>query len=278
MEENTNIMLPNAMQLQEINKGNFELAQRKAKLLASSNLVPKAYINNVANCMIAIEMAQRIGASELMVMQHLNIIYGTPSWSSTFLIAAINTCVRFETLKFRFTGEKGTDSWGCIAYTKDKYSGEILEGAEITISIAKKEGWFDKNGSKWKSIPQLMLQYRSAAFFSRVYCPEITMGMQTADEVIDVGIRQTINIDETNNDKELERILEHLKTITTLDDLEAFENSCSEYPIAEQVKERKQQIMLENELGDQTEGDKNTKTPTLFTPTYIKKGKDINGK
>jgi hypothetical protein len=275
MEENTNIMMPNAMQLVEVNKGNFELAQKKAKLLSMSDLVPKAYRNNVSNCMIAIEISQRIGASELMVMQHLNIINGMPSWSSTFLIASINSSIRFETLKFRFIGEKGTDTWGCIAHTKDRYSGEILEGAEVTIAMSKKEGWYGKNGSKWQSIPQLMLQYRSAAFFSRVYCPEITMGMQTADEIIDVGTRPTINIEETNNDKELERILEHLKTVKTIEDLEALENSCSEYPISEQLKQRKQEILLENELNTNN----NTENPTLFTPTYSKKsGKEANEK
>jgi len=167
---------------------NFALAQRMAKALCESSLVPKEYQKNTPNCLIALEMANRIGASPLMVMQHLNIIYGKPSWSSTFLIASINSCGRFESLRYKYIGEKNTDSWGCIAYTTDRKTGEILEGAEITIGMAKKEGWFSKSGSKWQSLPQLMLQYRSAAFFSRVYCPEITMGMQTADEVVDTGI------------------------------------------------------------------------------------------
>jgi hypothetical protein len=169
------------------NGENFELAQRIAKALSTSNLVPKEYQNNIPNTLIAIEMANRIGASPLMVMQHLNIIHGRPSFSSTFLIAAINSCGRFEALKYKFFGDRDNDSWGCIAYTKDKESGEIIEGAAATIKMAKDEGWYAKNGSKWKTIPQLMLQYRSAAFFSRVYCPEITMGMQTVEEVIDTG-------------------------------------------------------------------------------------------
>ena len=175
-------------------KESWEFQVRKATAYSQSTLVPKDYQGKekIANCLIAIEMAGRIGASELMVMQHLNIIYGRPSWSSTFLIASINSCGRFNALRFKFTGQINTDTWGCIAHTVEKSTGEVLQGAEVTIGIAKKEGWYDKNGSKWKTMPELMLQYRSAALFSRVYCPEITMGMQSHEEVEDAGV---INID-----------------------------------------------------------------------------------
>lgn len=36
-------------------------------------------------------------------------------------------------------------------------------------------------------MPQLMLMYRAAAFFGRVYCPEILNGMHTADEIQDIS-------------------------------------------------------------------------------------------
>jgi len=176
---------------------NFELAQRVAKSLASSSLVPKEYQNNIPNAMIALEMASRIGASPLMVMQHLYIVHGKPSWSSSFLISAINTCGRFEPLKFDIKGQG--DSLECIAWTQDK-SGNKLESPKITMAMAKAEGWHGKSGSKWKTMPELMIRYRAAAFFSRLYCPEITMGMQTAEEVIDVTYQEVSNID---NDSEV---------------------------------------------------------------------------
>lgn len=165
------------------NAENFELAQRVAKSLASSSLVPREYQNNIPNTLIALEMASRIGASPLMVMQHLYIVHGKPSWSSSFLISAINTCGRFEPLRFEINGSG--ENLSCIAWTVDK-SGNRLESPKITFEMAKKEGWVQKNGSKWQTMPELMIRYRAAAFFSRLYCPEITMGMQTAEEVIDV--------------------------------------------------------------------------------------------
>ena len=168
---------------------NFELAQRIAKSLITSDLVPKQYHNNLPNALIALEMASRIGASPLMVMQHLNIIQGRPSWSSTFIISAINSCGRFEPLNYKLEGTG--DSLSCYAYTKDK-DGNLLEGPKVTMEMAKAEGWVNKNGSKWKTMPELMIRYRSAAFFGRLFAPEITMGMQSAEEVIDVVAHEDI--------------------------------------------------------------------------------------
>ena len=49
----------------------FELAQRKAKIYAQSDLVPKEYRDNIGNVLIAQNMAARMGADTLMVMQNL---------------------------------------------------------------------------------------------------------------------------------------------------------------------------------------------------------------
>mgnify|MGYP000977903975 FL=1 len=166
----------------------FELLQRQAKMFTHSTLVPQQFQGeqNMGNAIIALEMATRMNASPLMVMQNLYIVYGNPGWSSKFLIATFNQCGRFEAIKYRPTGEKGTDSQGIIAYTREKGSDEIIAGHEVTIALAKQEGWYDKKGSKWKTMPDQMLRYRAAAWLIRTTAPEISMGLQTADEIIDV--------------------------------------------------------------------------------------------
>lgn len=164
----------------------FELLQRAAKLLGASTLVPDVYKGNLPNCVIALNMAQRLGADPLLVMQNLYVVHGRPSWSAQFLIACFNQCGRFTTMKFKWVGARGKDTWGCIAYAKELSSGEVIEGPEITIALAKEEGWYQKNGSKWKTLPQLMLMYRAAAWLVRTYAPEISMGLQTQEEIHDV--------------------------------------------------------------------------------------------
>lgn len=163
----------------------FALLQRMANMFVGSTLVPEQFRGekNFGNCVIALNMAQRLGADPLMVMQNLYVVYGTPSWSSKFMIAMFNQCGRYESIRYEETGTKGTDTQGIIAWAKEKSTGEILKGPEITIKTAKDEGWFAKSGSKWKTMPDQMLRYRAAAWFIRTTAPELSMGLQTIDEV-----------------------------------------------------------------------------------------------
>ena len=167
------------------NEENFAVAQRMCKALAASSLVPVAYQGNISNCMIALEISQRTNASPLMIMQNLYIVHGNPGWSSQYIIASINSCGRFSPLQFEMVGEQGKDTWGCFAKAKG-IDGEIYTGATVTITMAKAEGWVQKKGSKWQSMPEVMLRYRAASFFGRVYAPEILMGMKSSDEIEDI--------------------------------------------------------------------------------------------
>ena len=163
--------------------GSWELAQRIGKAFAASSLVPQQYQGNLANCIVALEMANRMGASPLMVMQNLYIVHGNPGWSSKFLIASFNQCGRFSALRY----EWNPDRTGCRAWAVEKATGERIDGPLVTLAMAKDEGWSTKSGSKWKTMPELMLMYRSAAFLIRTYAPEISMGLRSDDEIIDMG-------------------------------------------------------------------------------------------
>lgn len=163
----------------------FELAQRVAKCFAASTLVPKDYQNNLPNCVIALNMASRMGADPMMCMQNLHVVHGRPAWSAQFLIATFNKCGRFSAIRYEFVGQEGTDTWGCRAKATELATGEVLTGTTVTIAMAKREGWFQKSGSKWQSMPEQMLMYRAAAWFVRAYAPEIAMGLQTAEEMRD---------------------------------------------------------------------------------------------
>lgn len=163
----------------------FELAQRAAKALSLSSLVPKEFQGNLPNCIIALELAQRIGASPLLVMQNLYVVYNRPAWSAKFLIASFNQCGRFTAIRYKWSGTEGKDDWGCQAWAGEKSSGEEIVGPLITIALAKKEGWYSKQGSKWQTIPQLMLMYRAAAWLVNTHAPEISMGLNTEEEIHD---------------------------------------------------------------------------------------------
>ena len=163
---------------------NFIMAMQMAKALSESTIVPQTYQKNPSNCLIAIEQAQRMNISPLMVMQNLYPIQGKPSWSSKFLIASINASRKFDMeLQYDETKDKDGKPYSCVAWTMK--NGRRIEGMEVNMQMAKDEGWLGKNGSKWKTMPQLMLRYRAASLFSSLNCPELTMGIYTKEEIED---------------------------------------------------------------------------------------------
>jgi hypothetical protein len=166
----------------------WELAQRIGRAFAASTLVPQAYQGNLANCIVALEMANRMGASPLMVMQNLYIVHGSPSWSSKFLIASFNQCGRFSAMRYAWSADRKA----CRAWAVEKATGERIEGPEVSMAMAQAEGWSTKSGSKWKTMPELMLMYRAAAFLIRTYAPEISMGLRTEEESIDMGMADVV--------------------------------------------------------------------------------------
>ena len=205
----------------------FDQLQRVAKALCASTLVPAqyraftevksygkvtGYTPNPAglpNCVVALNMAMRMGADPLMVMQNLYVIEGRPSWSSQFIIAAINSCGRFSPLRFDISepskeevvkykavvwkNDKKTEEQRettiqhrtCRAWVIEKETGDRLDGPTVSMQMAIDEGWLTKNGSKWQTMPEIMLRYRAASLFGRLYAPELLMGLQTQEEVRD---------------------------------------------------------------------------------------------
>ena len=220
----------------------FDTMQRVCSFFASSDLVPDNYkaqlkplpagadentiaaikaentaikTKAIANCMIAVEVASRIGASPLMVMQNMAVIYGRPSWSSKFLIATVNSCGRFEPLQFRFTDKgalgmvdytdytynpqtrrkeaitkqfdgKKIHDIECVAFTTKRGSDGVLESSPVSVRLAVQEGWYTKNGSKWQTMTKQMLMYRAASMWTNAYAPELSMGMRTVEEQQDI--------------------------------------------------------------------------------------------
>ena len=158
-----------------------------AQIYANSQCVPSKFQGKPNDCYVAIEIANEINKSLLFVMNALDIIKGKPSWTGQGCISLINSSKKFEDdLDFIFNGEIGSDDWCCVAYAKKKSTGKVCYSEPISIKMAKAEGWYQKDGSKWRTFPGQMMRYRSASFFARVYCPEVLLGLQTTEEIEDV--------------------------------------------------------------------------------------------
>ena len=165
------------------NKDQFNQLLRAAQMLSQTSIIPQSYQGKPQDCFVAIEMANRMGVSPLVVMQNMYVVKGKPAWAGQACTMFINSCGKFTQVKHVYTGEKGTDSRGCYVTATRISDGIQVNGVEVTIAMAKAEGW--TSNTKWRNMPELMLAYRASAFFARVHCPEALMGVQLVDEIYD---------------------------------------------------------------------------------------------
>lgn len=165
----------------------FTDAWRMARCLSASSMVPDAFRGEMGtpNCMIALELASRLKTSIFMIMQNLYIIHGRPAFSAQFVIASIQACGRYSPLKYEYRRDAKGKPFACKAVATELATGERLEGPEVSMEMAQSEGWLAKSGSKWKTMPEVMLRYRAASFFGRAYAPDVMMGFRSAEEVYD---------------------------------------------------------------------------------------------
>lgn len=164
----------------------FETAKQMAKILAGSEIVPQGYRGKNYDCLIAVDMANRMGVSPIVIMQNSQIVQGNFSWKGTACKAMIDGCGKYKDSYYVEIGERGTDSWGYYLEAIDKRDRKV-KGCTVDIAMAKAEGWYSKNGSKWKTMPELMLKYRAAAFFFRTECASLAMGFLTTEEQEDIA-------------------------------------------------------------------------------------------
>ena len=176
------------------NPAAFDQIWRAAKLFSESDLVPTSYKGKPANCFIAIEMADRMGIAPFAMLQSLVIIQGKPSMEAKLITALVNDSGVFvDPLEYEIVGDDPYASdYKVRAFATMKKTGKTCLGPWIDYRMVKGEGWLDKGGSKWKTMPEMMFRYRAASFFAKIYCSNITFGMQTREEMEDV--REPVNV------------------------------------------------------------------------------------
>ncbi len=172
----------------------FEAAQRVGTLLASSTMVPAQFQKNVANCVIALNLAERLRVDTFMMMQSMYVIKGRPGIEAKLAIALVESTGRFTPLEYRCEG-KGTTKMkverpdSCVAFATDIKTKKVIEGPKVTWAMAEAEKWTQDNGSeisKWQTMPELMFQYRAAMFFAQVNCPGALLGLRSLEELEDM--------------------------------------------------------------------------------------------
>ena len=169
--------------------GRFEQIQRVAKVFSECALAPAHYKGKLADCIIAVQMAVRMGVDPFMFMQHTYVIGGKLGIEAQLKIALVNQRKTFDgPIQWRFEGERLTPEWTCTAFATDRRSGALCE-MPITWAMVKAEGWLEKANSKWKTIPEKMFRWRSASWLIDVCDPEAALGLPASDDLEDAPDR-----------------------------------------------------------------------------------------
>ncbi len=182
-----------------------------AKMLARAENLPRGYRENPGSCLVALQMARATGLGFLPVVQNLVMIDGNAAWKSPFVIAMIKTCGLFRDIDFIETHDDNKKKLACRMIATRVSDGRVLDGMTVTLDLAKSEGWMGRKGSKWQTMPDQMLDYKAAQFFARKWCPEVTCGLYTVDDIADAnasrdlvataGTAETDKLDKTKKRK-----------------------------------------------------------------------------
>lgn len=222
----------NQMQQSNMIAGETSVYQERFKIaleLSRSDFVPSAYRGKPADVLMVSELAEFMKLPLFIMLQNIDVIKGKAGWKSSFVIALVNASRRFSSrLKFQYDGIINNDNWRCRAYAQEHGSSEVCYGAWVSIKMAKDEGWYSKDGSKWQTMPELMLMYRAAAFFGRVHCSDLLHGLQHTDELVDIETisEQTVKVSESmipNNVNNPQTAYEHINNIEQTIEVEVEE-------------------------------------------------------
>lgn len=157
----------------------FEHAQRVAKVYAASSLIPEHLRGNVADCLIALQIARRLNEDPLTVLQNIYVVSGRPGFKTEYMISRARRSGVFKgPITWRTAGQGDTLAVTAVAILADT-------GEEIAVTtdmrMAKAEQW--TRNPKYASMPEHMLRWRSAAMLIRLYAPEVMIGVPIIEEV-----------------------------------------------------------------------------------------------
>jgi hypothetical protein len=163
-------------------------AMEFAKIIASSDMVPKAYIGKPGNVLVAVQTGAELGLKPMQSLQGIAIINGNPGVWGDAMRALVISHPEFEDLN-----EEKTDSY-CTVTLKRRGRSQVI--VTYTMDDAKKAGLSGKQGP-WQTAPKRMLQMRAFAFAARDLFADALKGIKSIEELRDYPDDQRVEHDIT---------------------------------------------------------------------------------
>ena len=151
---------------------------RMCKILAGSDMVPRAFQGNASNVFVALLVARRMDEDPITLMQNMYVLHGKPSFTASYMIARANRSGRLRG-GIHWTSEGTGADLVVTAHATTADTGQQIDAA-LSMATARAEGW-TRNG-KYKTMPQVMLRYRTASLLIRQYLPDVLLGYDIDDD------------------------------------------------------------------------------------------------
>ncbi len=152
-----------------------------SEMLASSQMVPKAYQNKPQDIMVCVQWGYEIGLAPMQALQNIAVINGKPSVYGDAAMALVQASPVCEDIEEYFENE-GTPNPIAVCVAKRKGRKPVV--AKFSVEDAKRAGLWGKQGP-WTAYPKRMMQMRSRGFALRDAFPDVLKGLITAEEAQD---------------------------------------------------------------------------------------------
>jgi hypothetical protein len=151
-------------------------AMEFSKIIASSDMVPKDYINKPGNVLVAVQTGAELGLKPMQSLQGISVINGRPGVWGDAMRALILSHPEFEDL------HEDKQETQCTVTLKRRGRSAVV--TKYTMEDAKKAGLAGKQGP-WQTAPKRMLQMRAFAFAARDLFADALKGIKSVEELRD---------------------------------------------------------------------------------------------
>lgn len=176
------------------------------QLLIDSKVLP-ANIKTIEQAFAIAKYGKELGMPVMQSFHQIYSINGRLALSSKALGALLwSKGVQYQTVRDGEIVVRGVDKDG--NEIKDRqttirfFRGNIVEETSFYWSDAVKAGWTTKDN--WVKMPKHMLYARCLALGANRIAPDLTMGLYTVEEMVDVTNANNVIIDEEGNVKIIE--------------------------------------------------------------------------
>jgi len=164
-----------------LNPSNLAEAMEMADIMSKASIVPKDFVGNPGNILIAMQWGMELGLAPLQAMQNIAVINGRPSLWGDAMMGIVRGSSVCEYVKEIVEGQGDQ----MIATCRVKRKGEDEEIRTFSVADAKTAKLWGKQGP-WTQYPKRMIQLRARGFAIRDVFADVLKGMSSAEEQQDI--------------------------------------------------------------------------------------------